>query len=506
MAYQIDRFDNSLLTTVEDGTLDQTTNLKFIGKNYAGYGEIQNENFLFLLENFAGGNAPTRAIRGQLWFDTAETKLKYFVASDGADPGVGYWKSTGGSSVSASQPTGLTEGDFWWDSINGQLYVRNADGNFVLIGPQLAGSGVTSMVSDEVQDSSGVLRSIIKAVVNDDVIYIISPTEFSLNELTPIEGYDRIKKGLTLKWTKVLDNGVTNSVGDNTKNYEFHGTASNAQKLGGVAFDQFVLKSNLNFSGLVAFDDAGLTVGNNVIRIYTEDTDKGVIGNQISASNSEIRIKTTDGSGTATHTWTFDITGFKPKQDNAFDIGGANNRVKEIYAERLRGEADESRTLRTDGASTTHVSADVAATPEKIATRDSNGNINANLFQGTATQARFADLAEKYTTGEELSVGTAVAVCAHGDHEVHPAKASDICVGVISHKPAYLMNAEAEGQAVGLKGRVPVRVTGPVSKGMAVYAYDNGVCSTIASAALVGIALETNQDEGEKLVECILKV
>mgnify|MGYP003307612161 CR=1 FL=1 len=53
MAYQIDRYNNTLLTNVEDGTVDQTTDLKFIGKNYAGYGEIQNENFLFLLENFS---------------------------------------------------------------------------------------------------------------------------------------------------------------------------------------------------------------------------------------------------------------------------------------------------------------------------------------------------------------------------------------------------------------------------------------------------------------------
>ena len=77
MAYQIDRYNNTLLTTVEDGTVDQTTDLKFIGKNYAGYGEIQNENFLFLLENFAGANQPPRAITGQIWFETGNSKLKF---------------------------------------------------------------------------------------------------------------------------------------------------------------------------------------------------------------------------------------------------------------------------------------------------------------------------------------------------------------------------------------------------------------------------------------------
>ena len=46
MAYTINRYNNATLSTVEDGTLDQTTDLKLVGKNYAGYGEIQNENFV----------------------------------------------------------------------------------------------------------------------------------------------------------------------------------------------------------------------------------------------------------------------------------------------------------------------------------------------------------------------------------------------------------------------------------------------------------------------------
>ena len=66
MAYQIDRYNNTLLTNVEDGTVDQTTDIKLVGKNYAGYGEIQNENFLHLLENFSGTSQPPKAISGQV--------------------------------------------------------------------------------------------------------------------------------------------------------------------------------------------------------------------------------------------------------------------------------------------------------------------------------------------------------------------------------------------------------------------------------------------------------
>ena len=44
MAYTVNNFDGTLIATVEDGTIDNTTNLRFIGKNYAGYGEVLNEN------------------------------------------------------------------------------------------------------------------------------------------------------------------------------------------------------------------------------------------------------------------------------------------------------------------------------------------------------------------------------------------------------------------------------------------------------------------------------
>jgi len=136
--------------------------------------------------------------------------------------------------------------------------------------------------------------------------------------------------------------------------------------------------------------------------------------------------------------------------------------------------------------------------------RDSSGNLNAVLFQGTATSARYADLAEKYTTDKEYPVGTAM--CVGGDAETKAANVMHHCIGVISAEPAYLMNSDCDGQAIGLKGRVPVRVTGPVSKGQPVYAWEDGVCSTQSSTGLVGIALESSDDESEKLIECVLKV
>ena len=498
MAYQIDRYNNTLLTVVEDGTVDQTTDLKFIGKNYAGYGEIQNENLLFLLENFAGANQPARPISGQVWFDSGNSKLKFY---DGDQ-----WRTTGGSEISATEPTGLATGDFWWDSANDQLYVYNGT-SFVLIGPQNAGEGVTQMESIEVLDTTGATRGIIAATIEDEVVYVISPNEFELNASTPLTGYDRIKKGLTLQWTQIADAGVTNSTQVAGRNFYYWGTASNAEKLGGVSAANFVQispGSSTVFNESVEFPDAGTLIGDSQdLQLLVENGDEGVVQN-VSGQNSIIKVKVTNGAGVLSHMTTFNNTGLLPATDNAFDIGSASLRWKDMYAVNFVGEASKAGTMRVG---TDFRSASVSATNNTVAVRDATGNLAANLFEGTATTARYADLAEKYSTDQELAPGTVVAVCDHEDHEVEAASAGSIAIGVVSTDPAYMMNSQADGQYIGLKGRLPVRVIGTIKKGQAVYVHDNGVaCAEHTGACLVGVALESNNDEGEKLVECVLKV
>ena len=101
-----------------------------------------------------------------------------------------------------------------------------------------------------------------------------------------------------------------------------------------------------------------------------------------------------------------------------------------------------------------------------------------------------------------------MSVCSHPDHEAGPASGNDISIGVVSHEPAMLMNSKSPGQAIGIKGRVPVRVIGKIEKGNPVYVGEEGVCQSANSEGrdIVGIALEANTEEGEKLVECVLKV
>mgnify|MGYP003646397775 CR=1 FL=1 len=80
MAFTINKTDGTLLTTIADGTTDTTTDITLIGKNYAGYGEVLNENQVSLLENFANttANSPTSPLTGQLFFDTTDAQLKVY--------------------------------------------------------------------------------------------------------------------------------------------------------------------------------------------------------------------------------------------------------------------------------------------------------------------------------------------------------------------------------------------------------------------------------------------
>lgn len=76
MAYTIIRSDGSQLTTIADGTINTTsTSLALPGRNYAGYGQSIDTNFVRQLENYANSSPPPNPLRGQLWFNTGSNVL-----------------------------------------------------------------------------------------------------------------------------------------------------------------------------------------------------------------------------------------------------------------------------------------------------------------------------------------------------------------------------------------------------------------------------------------------
>ena len=136
------------------------------------------------------------------------------------------------------------------------------------------------------------------------------------------------------------------------------------------------------------------------------------------------------------------------------------------------GSITTSRTLNVGAGSYINVNANdievdatTTNTASKVVARDSSGNFAAGTITATATQAQYADLAEKYVADAEYEPGTVVVF--GGDAEVTACEVVDhhAVAGVISTDPAYLMNSESDGVEVALCGRVPVKVVGPVEKG-----------------------------------------
>jgi hypothetical protein len=115
MAYSINKTDGTILATVPDGQIDQlSSDITLIGKNYSGFGEALNENLVKLLENFANSSRPERPIRGQIWFDTAESKLKVYTGTA--------FVPVSSATISRTQPTTLGVGDLWYKDVDQQLY------------------------------------------------------------------------------------------------------------------------------------------------------------------------------------------------------------------------------------------------------------------------------------------------------------------------------------------------------------------------------------------------
>jgi len=146
-------------------------------------------------------------------------------------------------------------------------------------------------------------------------------------------------------------------------------------------------------------------------------------------------------------------------------------------------------------------------------TSDRFNNIWAVKFNGVATSAQYADVAEKYLCDPNvnLPIGTVMAL-SNGSYEVEICNEtlSKFVLGVISEKPAFIMNEKLEdGVIIGLLGRLPIRIYGSIRKRDIIVPYING-CARAAENEEeekfgIGFSLEDNDNSGEKLIECTLK-
>lgn len=191
MAYVINRYDGSLLATVEDGTLDTSTSIGLLGRNYTGYGEVQNENFLHILENFSNDIPPLRPISGQLWYNNTTKTLKLY---DGTN-----WKAASSADIAANAGDVVeAEGALWFKSDTKQLFIYQA-GQWRLVGPEaVAGFGDTKFESVILKDTSRLDHPVILVKVDGIIHAIVAKNYFTIAEETPVLGFSSLVPGINV--------------------------------------------------------------------------------------------------------------------------------------------------------------------------------------------------------------------------------------------------------------------------------------------------------------------
>jgi hypothetical protein len=143
MPYILNKTNGTKLAVLEDASLDLTTNLSFVGRNYSGYGEIINENLLKLLENFSNTTQPSRPIMGQLWFNSSSDQRRLSVCYDGKN-----FKGLATLRVQSATPTTSIQGELWWDTANNQLKAFNG-ATYLTVGPTTVSSAKSSWTFTE---------------------------------------------------------------------------------------------------------------------------------------------------------------------------------------------------------------------------------------------------------------------------------------------------------------------------------------------------------------------
>jgi hypothetical protein len=245
MAYPITKTDNTTIATIADGTVNSSaTSLTLIGKNYAGYGNFLNENFVKLLENFAHGMAPSNPQTGQLWYDSGNKILKLSTSGSANE-----WKPI--CSLTASTTTPISPppvvGDLWWDSASNSLnaYASSTLG-WIQIGPSFStAGGTTGTLVTEIRDSNNNTHSIIRLLVQGSLVGIISSNTAGFIPQTTITGFPFIYYGYNVHSSAKFDGGAAN----------------NSSRLNGFTSSQFLRSDDNDDNNGHSLTVGSLTVG-----------------------------------------------------------------------------------------------------------------------------------------------------------------------------------------------------------------------------------------------------
>ena len=500
MAYTINLTDGSIFATIADGTINTSSSMVLVGKNYAGYGEFLDENFIHLLESGANTTAPSAPLTGQLWWDKTTNTMKVYNGTT--------FKVISASTASSSAPTSNVAGDLWFDTTNQQLKVYNGS-TWVLVGPSsTSGQGTSGAIVNTLTDNLSVDHVVIQMYVNDTLVAIVSK-DATFTPVPSITGFSTISPGMQLSTT------VSSNL--------FRGTSTNSQALDSLTSGQF-LRSDANdtTSGtLGVLNDSGFTVGVDQDAKISVNTSSSEVTLQNQTQDGNLSLKINRGGATTTVmlvNGSTSVVGIPTSLSVTGNVTAGNLAI-----------SGGSLSLTTLSATGNVIGGNLSASSGSLtcgsivnAAGNGVGNIGSstgyfNRVFATSTSALYADVAERFHADEALEAGTVVEL--GGDNEITKSiiELSENVFGVISTRAAYLMNGGAGDDIthppVAMTGRVPVRVIGSVRKGDRLVSAGNGLARSAKPGEatafnVIGRALDSRDDTGytEGTVEAIVTV
>ena len=269
MAYTINLTDGTFFATITDGTINTASSMTLVGKNYAGYGEFLDENFIHLLENGSNTTAPAAPLTGQLWWDKTNTLLKVYTGTT--------FKTISAATSSATQPTSNVTGDLWYDTTNQQLKVYTGT-TFLVVGPgYTSAQGTSGAIPETILNNVGATRYITSLYVNSVRVGIVYDGASFTPEALLLAAFPTIYPGITL----------SASVGSAV----FAGTATNAALLDSLDSSDFMrATANTATTGrLQVNNDNGIYIGTSNVVNISQSTNDGIIANPVSTGNLIVR-------------------------------------------------------------------------------------------------------------------------------------------------------------------------------------------------------------------------
>ena len=351
MPYTINKTNGTLITTVQDGTVDTSSlDITLVGQNFSGYGNTFNENFVQMLENFANISPPLHPLYGQLYYNTTLRKICVYTGI-GTDP----WKSVGIIENSNTIPTGNSTGNLWWKTDEGRLYGYTGNGNnWTLIGPITSNTPLSGAIESTILRSTTGSDIVVKIIDNGIETAIFSGVDNTINGNTSLNdpsfsSFPFIKEGITLPANSNYVPGVSYwPLPNGSGGYILWGTASSAlglvsESTGNLIYaDQYLQVGNLaSLPSTTISSDLGILIGSQgTLRVHVTDQNIGNITN-VKGSSIRFNIGTTNSTSTLSSSYynVFSITTgsnndpkILPNPSASVYIGGPTQPFSYVYA------------------------------------------------------------------------------------------------------------------------------------------------------------------------------